>query len=102
MIIRTQFSIQLDDACTIHSTHGLSLDYLAFDPIGVYRHGLIYTALSRIKRKLYLLQHLQMKNFQVDPNVSIEMNRLRMTTRWIPNMPILAKFKDFSRCYLFI
>ena len=35
-----------------------------------------------------------MKNFQVDPNVSIEMNRLRTTTRWVPNVPILAKFRD--------
>ena len=62
---------------TIHCAQGLLLDYLAFDPTGVYKHGLIYTALSRIKKKnLYLLQPLQMKNFQVDPNVSIEMNRL--------------------------
>ena len=93
IIIRTQFPIQLVVDRTIHHVHGLSLDYLAFDPTGVYRHDLLYTALSRIKN-LSLLQPLQMKNLHVDPNVSIDMNRLRTTTHWVPNVPILAKFRD--------
>ena len=50
IITQTQFPIQLVDARCLH---GLSLDYLAFDPTGIYKHGLTYTALSRIKNYIY-------------------------------------------------
>ncbi len=36
---------------TIHRAHGLTFDYLTFDPTNVYKHGLTYTTLSRVKKK---------------------------------------------------
>jgi len=55
-----QFLIQLVTTGTIHWTRGLTLDYLAFDPTNVYKHGLTYITFSRVKRKefFYLLQPL--------------------------------------------
>ncbi len=75
IITRTQFPIQLDATCTIHQAQGLTLDYLTFDPTNVYKHGLTYTTLSRVKTKetFYLLQPLSMNVFQIDPNVAMEM-----------------------------
>jgi hypothetical protein len=46
-----QFPIQLVATCTIHQTQGLTLDYLAFDPTNVYKHGLTYTTFFRVKKK---------------------------------------------------
>jgi hypothetical protein len=71
-----QFPIQLVATCTIYQAQGLTFDNLAFDLNGVYKHGLTYTTLCHIKNKenLYLLQLLQMKNFQIDPSVAIEMH----------------------------
>jgi hypothetical protein len=52
---------------------------LAFDPNGVYKHGSTFTTLSCIKNKenIYLFQPLQMKNFQINPSVAIEMHQLQ-------------------------
>jgi ATP-dependent exoDNAse (exonuclease V) alpha subunit len=71
-----QYPIQLATTCTIYQAQGLTFDHLAFDLNGVYKHGLTYTTLSHIKNKenLYLLQPLQMKIFQIDPSVAIEMH----------------------------
>ncbi len=58
---------------------------MAADPNGVYKHGLTYATLSYIKKKenLYFLQPLQMKNFQIDPSVAIEiLVQLQTTIRW--------------------
>jgi hypothetical protein len=65
-------------ARTIHRAQGLTLDYLAFDPINVYKHGLTYTTFFHVKKKenCYLLQPLQMNFFQIDPSVAMEMCRL--------------------------
>jgi hypothetical protein len=75
IITTTQFPIQLDAACTIHQTQGLSLDYLTFDPTNVYKHGLTYITFSRVKKKefFYLLQLLLMNFFQIDPIIAMEM-----------------------------
>jgi hypothetical protein len=40
---------------TIHQTQGLLLDYLTFDPIDVYKHGLTYTTFSHLKKKRFFL-----------------------------------------------
>jgi len=45
IIRKTQFPIQLVVACIIHQAQGLTLDYLAFDPINIYEHGLTHTTL---------------------------------------------------------
>jgi hypothetical protein len=60
IITKTQFSIQLAIARTIHQAQGLTLDYLTFDPTNVYKHGLTYTSFSRVKKKEFfnLLQPL--------------------------------------------
>jgi hypothetical protein len=59
--------------------HKVELDYLAFEPKGVYKHGLTYTSIScnKNRRIVYLLQPLEIKNFQVDPSVAIGMYRLQ-------------------------
>ena len=48
LVMRIQFPIQLAAARTIHRAQGLSLDDLVFNPCGVNKHGLAYTALSCI------------------------------------------------------
>jgi hypothetical protein len=82
IITRMQFPIQLTIGCTIHRTQVLTIDYLAFDLNGIYKHGLTYITFSHIKNKenLYLLQPLQMKNFLIDRSVAIEMHQLQTTT----------------------
>jgi ATP-dependent exoDNAse (exonuclease V) alpha subunit len=45
IITRIQFPIQLVTTRTIHQTQGLTFDRLAFDPSGVTKHGLTYTAI---------------------------------------------------------
>ncbi len=63
--------IQLVVAHTIHQTQGLTLDYLAFNPTSVYKHGLTYKYfLVKNKENLYLFQLLQMIFFQIDPSVA--------------------------------
>jgi len=68
-----QVPIQLVTTRTIYQAQGLTFDHLAFDLNGVDKHGLTYTTLSHIKNKknIYLLQPLQMKNFQIDLSVAI-------------------------------
>jgi hypothetical protein len=51
IITRTQFPIQLATTHTIHQAQGLTLDYLTFDPIKVYKHGLTYTTFFHVKKK---------------------------------------------------
>lgn len=84
MTIRKQFPIQLACARTIHRTQGLTLDKLAFDPTGMTQHGLVYTALSRVKTidSLYLLSKLSHKNFHVKDKVLNEMTRLTTIATW--------------------
>jgi len=79
IITRTQFPIQLVVTHTVHQAQGLTLNYLAFDPNNVHKHGLTYTKLFHVKKKeiFYLLQPLQMKNIQIDPSVAMEMCRLQ-------------------------
>jgi hypothetical protein len=78
-----QFLIQLAATIgVIYWAQGLTLDHLAFDPNTIYKHGLTYITFSRIKNKknLYLLQPLQMKIFQIDSSIVIEMHQLQTIT----------------------
>ncbi len=49
IITRTQFPIQLVAKHIIHRAQRLTLDYFAFDPTNVYRHGLTYFLVLRKK-----------------------------------------------------
>jgi hypothetical protein len=71
-------------ARTIHQLQSLSLDEMTFNSNGINKHGLVYTALSRIriKEKLYLLYPLTISKFQVDKAVYLEMKRLSTITKW--------------------
>jgi exonuclease III len=82
--IRKQFPIKLACARTIHRSQGLTLDRVAFDPAGIRIHGLVYTALSRVRNieSLYLLHPLKMDNFKVKQKIDIEMQRLRTIAKW--------------------
>lgn len=84
LLTRIQFPIQLAAARTIHRSQGLSLDDVAFNPTNINKHGLTYTALSRVrtKEKLYLLAPLTVSNFRVDACVTDEMNRLNSIAKW--------------------
>jgi hypothetical protein len=53
IITKTQFFIQLVTTCTLHQTQGLTLDYLAFHLTNVYKHGLTYKTLSRVKKRRF-------------------------------------------------
>jgi hypothetical protein len=82
--IRKKFPIQLACARTIHISQGLTLDSVSFDPAGIQIHGLVYTALSRVRNieSLYLLSTLTKDNFKVKQKVDIEMQRLRTSEKW--------------------
>jgi exonuclease III len=82
--IRKQFPIKLACARTIHRSQGLTLDSVAFDPAGIRIHGLVYTALSRVRNieSLYLLNPLKMDNFKVKQKIDTEMQRLRTIAKW--------------------
>ena len=73
--IRKQFPIQLACARTIHREQGLTLDRLAFNPINIRAHGLVYTALSRVKSmdSLFLVHKLSQQNFSVNKKLTTEM-----------------------------
>jgi hypothetical protein len=92
IVTGVQFPIQLATARTIHRAQGLSLDRLAFDPQNVTKHGLSYTALSRIrcKQQLYLLFPICSRNFQVDQSVADEMSRLRSDAKYEISVPLLV------------
>jgi hypothetical protein len=47
--IRKQFPIKLSCARTIHRLEGLTLDKVAFQPAGIWIHGLVYTTLSCVR-----------------------------------------------------
>ena len=55
------------------------MEKLAFDPKGVRKHRLVYTALSCVKdiKSLYLLNKLERSNFSLNEKVAIELNTLR-------------------------
>jgi ATP-dependent exoDNAse (exonuclease V) alpha subunit len=74
-----RFPIKLACTCTVHRSQGLTLDSVAFDHAGIRIHGLVYTAMSRVKSidSLYLLSALTKDNFKVKHKVDIEMQRLR-------------------------
>ncbi len=63
----------------------MSLNELAFYFNDVKKHDLTYTTLSHIqtKGKSFLLSLLEHQILYMDPNVDIEMKRLKKTT-WIP------------------
>jgi hypothetical protein len=76
IITRMQFPIQLVEPCTIYQAQGLTFNHLAFDPNGVYKYGFTHTTFFCIKNKenFYLLKPLQMKNFEIEPNVAIKIH----------------------------
>jgi endonuclease/exonuclease/phosphatase (EEP) superfamily protein YafD len=82
--IRKQFPIKLSCARTVHKSQGLTLDNVAFQPVGIRIHGLVYTALSHVRSidSLYLLSSLSKDNFKVKQNFDIEMDHLRTTAKW--------------------
>ena len=82
--IRKQFPIQLTCARTIHRSQGLTLDNLAFDPLGIRRHGLVYTTLSRVRNieSLYFLSPLKKQNFQIRHKIPVEMESLHKNAKW--------------------
>lgn len=84
IVTQTQFPFQLACAQTIHRAQGLTMGALAFDPSKVYQHGLVYTALSRVRNieSLYLMHQLQHSNFKVCQKVDNEMQRLRTSAQW--------------------
>jgi hypothetical protein len=51
IITSIQFPIQLAATCTIHRKHGLTLDYLTFDPTNVYKHDLTYISFLHVEKK---------------------------------------------------
>ena len=73
--IRKQFPIQLACVRTIHRAQGLTLDRLAFNPINIRAHGLVYTTLSRVKSmdSLFLVHKLSQQNFSVNKKLTTEM-----------------------------
>jgi hypothetical protein len=58
-MIKTQFPIQLATTCTMHWTQELTFDYLGFDPINVYKHGLTYTTFYHAKKIIIYYLQLQ-------------------------------------------
>ena len=82
--IRKQIPIKLACARTVHKSQGLTLDNVAFQPVGIQIHGLVYTTLSCVKSidSLYLLSLLTKDNFKVKQKVYIEMEWLRTTVKW--------------------
>ena len=60
-------------------TQGITMDSVAFDTNGINQHGLVYTALSRVKdmNQIYLINKLQHKNFYISSKVSVEIDRLQ-------------------------
>ena len=86
ILTQEQFPIHAVAARTIHRAQGLSMDTLAFEPTGIRTHGLIYTALSRIRdpANLYILNKLQSKQIKVDTNVLAEVKRLQTSAKWTP------------------
>jgi hypothetical protein len=82
--IRKQFMIKLLCARIVHRSQGLTLDNVAFHPVGIRINGLVYIALSHVRSidSLYLLSPLTKDNFKVKQKVDIAMERLRTTTKW--------------------
>ena len=81
---RTQFPIQQASARTIHRSQGLSLHSLAFSPDKCNKHGLTYTALSRVRtlENLHLLNPLNETHFTLDKNIQKETLRLSNNAKW--------------------
>ncbi len=68
VITKIEFPIQLVATRTIHHAQSITVDRLAFDPIGVTKHGLTYTSLFhlRSRKHLHLLSPLTNNFFQVN------------------------------------
>ena len=60
------------------------MEKLAFDPKGVVKYGLVYTALSRVKdmKFIYFLNRLEKNNFSLSPTIAAEIERLQKTRAW--------------------
>jgi len=69
---------------------------LVFDPTNIKKHGLAYITLSRIQTTefFFLLAFLQHENFNVDPKIHIEMNRLKTIATWMPLLPQLESLHN--------
>jgi hypothetical protein len=82
--IQKQFPIQLACACTIHRSQGLTLDSTSFDSARLRIHGIVYTAMSRVRNieSLYLLSALTKDKFKVKHKVDTEMQCLRTSEKW--------------------
>ena len=61
------------------------MDSLAFEPKKIKTHGLVYTALSRVRdpSNLYILSDLHTNQIKVDTNVLEEVKRLQTNEKWI-------------------
>lgn len=71
----------------------LTLDYLIFDPITVYNHGLTYTSFSCVKKKKSLyFSTITNDFFQIDPSIAIEMCCLQRATHQDIFIPKLQFF----------
>jgi hypothetical protein len=76
VITRIQFPIQLVATRTIHHSQNITFDRLAFDPIGVTKHGHYFIFI--VKKHLHLLSPLTNNFFQVNALVQEEVHRLRL------------------------
>jgi hypothetical protein len=88
---RTQFSLTLDWASTIHKAQGKTLDQLVVCSVGTYRTGQMYTALSRVKtlEGLYLIKEFRRENTKVNTGVVKEMQRLSSTNLFkVPKLQV--------------
>jgi hypothetical protein len=70
------------------------MDNLAFDPHGVFQHGLTYTTLTRIQTKenLYLFNPLQQTKLNVDVMVKKETNRFETKAIYELSLSSLKNF----------
>jgi len=68
----------------MHRSQGFTLDSFSFDPIGIQKHGFMYTTYSHVKNieSLYLLNALTHKKFRVKKKVDIEMQHLQSSEKW--------------------
>jgi hypothetical protein len=101
IITRIQFLVQLAAWNIIHHAQGLTFERLAFDLVGVTKHGLTYTTLSQIhsKENLYLLSPLLINFFQIDLLIKQEMYRLQTTTQYELTLP---SFKSYHEEFIVI
>ena len=94
-IQRTQFSLTLAWACTIHKVQGLTLSKVVFNfelfNQHSFNHGQVYVALSRVRsiEELYIVGEIDSKHIRADSRVHQEYERLRsqnLQDQHIPNI----------------